>query len=149
MRPPVLCRRIIPSLTARAGERDDVAHGLLRDLRYDAGAHRPPPSPNRKPQLLLHPDRRDPLPPPRPLVPRHHHLHPPGQRAHPRHVRRPEVKLRPVPVEKRRVPPPLVLPQHVHLGLELLVRLDRTPPRQHPASPHLLLVVAPRTPPPL
>src|SRR4029453_13708533 len=77
MRPPVLCRRIIPALTARAGERDDVAHGLLRDLRYDAGAHRPPPFPNRKPQLLLHPDRLDQLDPHRPLSPPHPPPHPP------------------------------------------------------------------------
>src|SRR4029453_13708532 len=72
-----------------------------------------PPLPKPKPQLLLHPDRLDQLDRHRHVVPRHHHLPPPGQRAHPRHVRRPEVKLRPIPVEERRVPPPLVLAQHV------------------------------------
>src|SRR5712691_9184832 len=80
---------------------------------------------------------------------------PPRQRAHPRHVRRPEVKLRPVPVEERRVPPPLVLPQHVHLRLELLVRLDRPRLRQHLPPLHLVLIdppeqrpdVVPRPPP--
>src|SRR4029434_837593 len=80
-------------------------------------------------------------------------LSPPRRhRAHPRHVRRPEVKLRPVPVEVRRVPPPLFLRQHVHLGLELLVGFDRARPRQHLSPLHLLLcrsrAAAPRHYPP-
>src|SRR5262245_52011473 len=144
MRPPVLGRRIVPSLTARAGERDDVAHGLVHDLRDHAGAHRPPPLPNRKPQLLLHPDRLDQLDRHRHVVPRHHHLHPARQRAHPPHIPRPAVKLRPTPVETRRVPPPLFLAQHVHLGLELLVRLDRPRLRQHLPPLHFILIDPPQ-----
>src|SRR5438128_716402 len=91
----------------------------------------PPPFPDREPQLLLHRDRRDQLHRHPHVVPRHHHLHPRRQRAHPRHVRRPKIKLRPIPLEKRRVPPPLLLRQHVHLRLKPLVRLDRPRLRQH------------------
>ena len=43
------------------------------------------------------------------VVPRHHHLHPLRQVHDPRHVRRAEVELRPVPLEERRVPPALLL----------------------------------------
>src|SRR5262252_10988134 len=121
---------------------------LVRDLRDDARSHRPPTLPDREPQLLLHRDRRDQLDRHRHVVPRHHHLHPARQRAHPRHIRRPKIKLRPVPVEKRRVPPPLLLPQHVHLRLELLVRRDRPRLRQHLPPLHLVLVHPPPQPPP-
>src|SRR5262249_54730514 len=122
----------------------DGDHLLLRDLRHHPRPHRPPPLPNRKPQLLVHRHRRDHLDRHRHVVPRHHHLHPAGQRAHPRHVRRPKVKLRPVPVEKRRVPPPLLLRQDIHLRLELLVRRDRPRLRQHLPPLHLVLVDSPQ-----
>src|SRR5712692_6024608 len=134
---------------------------LLRDLRDDARPHRPPPLPapapphrppplpDREPQLLLQRDRHDQLDRHRHVVPRHHHLHPRRQRAHPRHVRRPKVKLRPVPIEERRVPPPLVLAQYVHLRLELLVRLDRPRLRQHLPPLHLVLVDPPHHRPPV
>src|SRR5262249_12997412 len=115
-------------------------HGLLRDLRDHARPHRPPPLPDREPQLLLHRDRHDQLDRHRHVVPRHHHLHPTGQRAHPRHVRRPKVKLRPVPVEVRRVPPPPLLPQHVHVPLDFLVGLDRARLSQHLPALHFVLV---------
>src|SRR2546427_2466544 len=35
MRPPVLGRGVVPPLALGAGERNDVAHRLLRDLRDD------------------------------------------------------------------------------------------------------------------
>src|SRR5262247_2958872 len=117
---------------------------LLDDLGHDTRAHRPPPLPNREPQLLLHRDRRDQLPLDRHVVPRHHHLRPRRQRAHPRHVRRPKVKLRPVPLKERRVPPPLLLRQYVHLRLELLVRLDRPRLGEHLPPLHLVLVHPPQ-----
>src|SRR5262245_64139374 len=155
MRPLVLGRGVVPTLTRGACERDDVAHGrpLLRDLGDDAGAHRAAPFADREPQLLLHRDRRDQLDRQRHVVPRHHHLDALGQGAHPRHVRRPKVKLRPVPVEVGRVPPPLFLRQHVHLGLELLVRFNRRRLGQHLPSLHVVLVHPPphrphTTPPP-
>src|SRR2546422_6024738 len=51
-------------------------HTLLRDLRDDAGTHRPPPLPDRKPQLLLHR-------PPRDQVARHRHVAPPAPHLRP------------------------------------------------------------------
>src|SRR5262249_30313482 len=140
VRATILGRRVVPPLARRARERDDVAHRLLHDLRHDARSHRPPPLPDREPQLLLHRDRHDQLDRHRHVVPRHHHLHPTGQRAHPRHVRRPKVKLRPVPVEVRRVPPPLFLRQHVHFRFEFLVGLDRARLGQHLPALHFVLV---------
>src|SRR5262249_43754080 len=49
MRPPILRRRVVPALTGGAGERDDVTHALLRDLRDHAPPPRPPPPPARRP----------------------------------------------------------------------------------------------------
>src|SRR5262245_9553542 len=54
--PLVLRERVVPALAAAAGERDDVAHGLVLDLRDHTRPHRPAPLPDRKPQLLLHRD---------------------------------------------------------------------------------------------
>src|SRR5262249_44746656 len=144
MRATILRRRVVPPLTRRARQRDDVAHDLLRNLRDDARAHGPSAFPDREPQLLLHRDRHDQLDRHRHVVPRHHHLHPLGQRAHPRHVRRPEVELRPVPVEVRRVPPPLFLRQHVDFSFELLVRFDRPRLCQHFSPPHFVLFHPPQ-----
>src|SRR5262249_51282118 len=73
-------------------------------------------------------------------VPPSHLLDALGSRAPPCHVRPPKVKLRPVPVEVGRVPPPLFLRQHVHLGLELLVRCDRPRLGQHLPAFDLVLV---------
>src|SRR5215510_3938394 len=86
---------------------------------------RSPAFPDREPQSLLHRDRRDQLDRQLRVVSGHHHLYPFVQRRHSRHVRRPKVKLRPVPAEERRVPSSLFLRQHVHLRLELRVRRDR------------------------
>src|SRR5437879_12323543 len=121
-----------------------VTMSLLRDLRDDAGAHPAPPLADREPQLRVHRHRLDQLDRHRHVVPRHHHLRPARQRAHPRHVRGPKIKLRPVPVEERRVPPPLVLAQHIHLRLELLVGFDRPRLRQHLPPLHLVLVDPPQ-----
>src|SRR5438128_182770 len=93
----VLRRRVVPPLARRARESDDLAHRLLRDLRDDAGTHRPPPLPDRKPQLLLHRHRRDQVDRHRHVVPRHHPLPPP----------RPPHQPRPPPH-----PPPLHPPRH-------------------------------------
>src|SRR4029453_17677751 len=48
-----------------------------------------------------------------------------GRAQPPRPARRPEVELRPVPVEVRRVPPPLFLREHVHFRFEFAVGFDR------------------------
>src|SRR5207245_1865327 len=121
---------------------------LFQDLGHHAGAHRAAALADREPQLLLHRDRRDQLDRHLRVVPRHHHLHPGGQLHRPRHIRRPKVKLRPIPLEKRRVPAPLVLRQHVHFTLKLRVRRDALRLRQHHPPLHLLLLDAPQEPPP-
>src|SRR5438874_117882 len=101
---------------------------------------RSPAFPDREPQLLLHRNRRDQLDRHLRVVPRHHHLHPRRQLHRPRHIRRPQIKLRPIPLEKRRVPAPLILRQHVHFALKLGVRRDALRLRQdHPPLPLLLL----------
>src|SRR3989454_4985016 len=83
-------------------------HTLLRDLRDDAGTHRPPPLPDRKPQLLLHRHRRDQVDRHRHVVPPPHHLHPRRRPHHPPPPPRPQVQVPPVPVSKpqRATPPP-------------------------------------------
>src|SRR5205823_3879947 len=54
MRALVLRGRVVPPLARGAREGDDLPHRLLRDLRDDAGPHRPPPLPSRPLQLPLH-----------------------------------------------------------------------------------------------
>src|SRR2546425_5587505 len=82
---------------------------LLQDFRNHTRADRPSTLADGKPQLLFHRDRRDQLDRHLRVVARHHHLHPRRQLHTPRHVRRPEVELRPVPLEERRMPPALFL----------------------------------------
>src|SRR5204863_1786961 len=101
------------------------------DLGGHAGADGAAAFADRKPQLLLHRDRRDQLDRHLRVVPRHHHLHPRRQLHRPRHIRRPQVKLRPIPLEKRRVPAPPLLRQHVHFAPE-----PRVPPGRPPPPPH-------------
>src|SRR5216117_4323804 len=127
-----------------------IASALLQDLGGHAGADGAAAFTDRKPQLLLHRDRRDQLDRHLRVVPRHHHLHPRRQLHRPRHVRRPQVKLRPIPLEKRRMPAPLLLRQHVHFALKLRVRRDAPRLRQHHPPLHLVLLhPPPRQPPPV
>src|SRR2546422_5403962 len=90
-------------------------HALLRDLRDDAGPYRPPPLPDRKPQLLLHRHRRDQLDRHRHVVPRPPHLPPPPPRPPPPPLPPPPIKFPPLPPPTRPAPPP--------------------PPPPHPTSP--------------
>src|SRR5256886_13753050 len=93
--------------------------------------------------LPIYRNRRDPLDRHFRFPPRHPHPPPRRQLHRPRHVRRPQVKLRPIPLEKRRVPAPLVLRQHVHFTLKLRVRRDALRLRQHHPSLHVVLLHAP------
>src|SRR5437667_3786028 len=104
MRPPVLRERVVPPLARGASEGDDLAHGLFRHLRDDAGPHRPPPLPDREPQLLLHRHRRDQLDRHRHVVPPQHHLHPPPPHDRPRPPPPPPPTAQPTP------PPPSAIP---------------------------------------
>src|SRR5438874_12320165 len=105
---------------------------------------RAPAFPDREPQLLLHRNRRDQLDRHLRVVPRHHHLHPRRELHRPRHIRRPQIKLRPIPLEKGRVPAPLILRQHVHFTLKLRVRRDALRLRQDHPPLHLVLLDAPQ-----
>src|SRR3989442_7416465 len=120
---------------------------LLQDLGGHAGADGAAAFADRKPQLLLHRDRRDQLDRHLRVVPRHHHLHPRRQLHRPRHVRRPQIKLRPIPLEERRMPPAFFLRQDVHLTLKLRVRRDALRLRQHHPPLHLVLLHPPPQPP--
>src|SRR3989454_397932 len=117
-----------------------IASALLQDLGGHAGADGAAAFADRKPQLLLHRDRRDQLDRHLRVAPRHHHLPPRRQLHRPRHVRRPQVKLRPIPLEKRRMPPAFLFGQDVHFALELRVRRDRLRLRQHHPPLHLVLL---------
>src|SRR5256712_8871893 len=121
-----------------------IASALLQDLGGHAGADGAAAFADRKPQLLLHRDRRDQLDRHLRVVPRHHHLHPRRQLHRPPHVPRPQIKLRPIPLEERRMPPAFFLRQHVHLTLQLRVRPDALRLRQHHPPLHLVLLHPPQ-----
>src|SRR2546426_789407 len=126
-----------------------IASALLQDLGGHAGADGAAAFADRKPQLLLHRDRRDQLDRHLRVVPRHHHLHAGGQLHRPRHVRPPQVKLRPIPLEERRMPPAFLLGQDVHLTLKLRVRRHAPRlPQPHPPPPFPLLPAPAPDPPP-
>src|SRR5207247_1644726 len=132
--------RPAPCSSSKNPAGDRVPLELLYDLRHRAGADGAAALADREAQPLVHRDRRDQLNGQTHVVPRHHHLHSRRQRRYPRHVRRPEVELRPVAVEERRVPPPLLLRQDVHLRLELGVRRDAPRLRHHLPALHFLLL---------
>src|ERR1700682_1734696 len=87
---------------------------------------------NRRDELDLHGD----------VVARHHHLGALGQLDLSGHVRGPDVELRTVTLEERRVPAALLLGQDVALRLDLRVRLDRAGLGQHLAALDLLALDA-------
>src|SRR3989440_4578118 len=110
------------------GFRPAIESSLLQDLGGHAGADGAAAFANREPQLLLHRNRRDQLDRHLRVVPRHHHLHPRRQLHRPLHVRRPQVKLRPLPLQKPPVPPPPPPRLLTHLARELHVPLCPPPP---------------------
>src|SRR4051794_7006841 len=99
---------------------------LLDDLRDATGADGAATLTDGEPQALLHGDRLDQLDRHLGVVARHDHLGAGGQRHDARHIRRPEVELRTVVVEERRVPATLVLREDVDRALEVRVRGDGT-----------------------
>src|SRR2546426_9805093 len=109
---------------------------LFHYFRDGAGAHGVAAFANRKPQALLQRHRSDQAHFAAHVVSRHHHLHPLRQLHIPRHVRRPKIKLRPVPREKRRVPPPPFLRPHVPFRLDPRLRRATPPPRHHRPPVH-------------
>src|SRR5437868_172786 len=98
---------------------------LFQNLRYRSRAYRAAALADGESQSFVHGDRSDQLDFERHVVSRHHHFHARRQLRHAGYVGGPEVKLRPVTFEERRVTTALVFAQNVDFALELLVRLDR------------------------
>src|SRR5215470_7855399 len=119
-----------------------VLYPLLENLGHDAGADRAAALADREAETFFARDRRDELDVHVDVVARHDHLGARRQRRHARYVRRPEVELRPIAVEERRVAAALLLLQDVDLRLELLVRRDRPRLRQHLPALDLLALDA-------
>src|SRR5580698_1793115 len=96
--------RIAESLFLLRPPRCD-GENLLDDFRYCSRTHRVAAFANREAQALLQSHRRDQRHFAAHVISRHHHLHSRRQLHIPSHVRRTEVKLRPVPREKRCLSP--------------------------------------------
>src|SRR5204862_6736086 len=107
-----------------------------------AGAHGTPTLADGEPKPGVHGDRLDELDLHVRVVAGHDHLLALGELDVPRDVRRPEVELRPVAVEERRVAAALLLREDVDLGLELRVRSDRARLREHLAPLDILTLDA-------
>src|SRR5438270_5570374 len=118
------------------------AAALLDDLGDHPRADGAPALADREAETLVHGDRLDQLDRHLDVVARHDHLGALGEVRHPGPVGRPEVELRPVAVEERRVAPALLLLQAVDLGLELGVRRDRAGLAEHLAALDLLALGA-------
>src|SRR5690625_133757 len=104
---------------------------LCHDLGDDACADGAAPFADGKAQALFHGDRGNQRHRQVNVVAGHHHLRALGQLAGAGHVRGAEVKLRAVAIKEGRVATSLFLAQHVHLGIELGVRLDAARLGQH------------------
>src|SRR5204863_4507944 len=98
---------------------------LLDDLGDDACTHGAPTLADGEPEALIHGDRLDHLDLHVRVVARHDHLLTVRELDRAGDVRRPEVELRPVAVEERRVAATFVLTENVDLGLEVRVSVDR------------------------
>src|SRR6476620_9412107 len=115
----------------------------LDDVDDAAGAHGTTTLTDGEPETLIHGDRLAQLDRHRDVVPRHHHLRTLRQLDHPRHIRRPEIELRPIIVEERLMPTTLILRQHIHLRLEVRMRSNAARLRQHLTPLHILLLRPP------
>src|SRR4051812_6554723 len=116
----------------------------LADLDDAAGADGAATFADGEAQTLVHRDRLLELDGHLGVVTRHHHLGPLRQDHMPSDVGSPEIELRVIVREERRVPATLLLGQDVHLGGEVGVRGDRTRLRQHLAALHILFLGAPQ-----
>src|SRR5210317_337468 len=115
---------------------------LFKDLGDNASTYGTATLTDSKTQTFFHRNRCNQLYLHLHIVTRHYHLYAFRQLNRTRYVRRTEVKLRTVTLEKRRVTATLVFRQDVHLGLELGVRSDRTRMRQHLATLNLFTLRA-------
>src|SRR5205814_10612673 len=97
---------------------------LLDNLRDRDGSNRAAALANHEARALFEGDRRHQLASDRRVVTRHHHLNAFGKVERARYVGRPEIELRTVAVEERRVAAAFLLRQNVDIALELRVRFD-------------------------
>src|SRR5271157_6188212 len=140
----VLAKHLFPEID-RHGPFATVPSGCsLQNFGNRTGPHRVSALADGEAQPFLHGDGRDQRNLQVHVIPRHHHLRPFRQRRHSRHVRGAKVKLRPVPREERRVPPPFFLGQDVHRRFELGVGRDRPRLRQHHPPLHFFLLRPPQ-----
>src|SRR6056300_1786627 len=91
----------------------------VEDFGDDAGTYRSTTLSDRKTQALFHRNRRNQRRHKIDVVTRHHHLNTLRQLNRARYIRRTEVKLRTVTLEKRRMTTTLVLRQNINLCLKL------------------------------
>src|SRR5256714_10543225 len=136
------CRGRALAARPRKPYADFAGSSLLDDLGDHPRADRAPALADGEAQTLIHGDRLDQLDRHLNVVARHDHLGALGEVRHPGHIGRPEVELRPIPVEERSVAATLLLLQAVDLGLELGVRRDRAGLAQHLAALDLLALRA-------
>src|SRR4051794_25105804 len=97
---------------------------LFDDLGDGSGADGTAAFANREARALFERHGSHQLSADRRVVARHHHLDPFGQVERAGDVGRPDVELRTIAVEERRVAAAFLLREDVHLALELRVRLD-------------------------
>src|SRR5437764_3448817 len=118
------------------------ARSLFQDFGDDAGADGAAALADGEAQALVHRDRHQEGHLHRHIVARHHHLGALGQFDRPGHIGGPEIELRPVIVEERRVPAAFLFREDVSLGGEHGVRGDRAGLRQDLAALHFLALGA-------
>src|SRR3990172_9094020 len=113
---------------------------LLNNLSYNPCTHSLTTLADGKPQSLSHRYRRYQITFHRYIISRHNHLYSFRQLHYSRNIRCPEIKLRTVAIEKRRMTTTLLLGQYIYLSLKLSVR-SYTPGlgQYHPAL-HILLL---------
>src|SRR5918994_3000362 len=127
-----------PAWTAAPG----ATRVLLDHLGDDAGAHGPATLADGEAQAGFHGDGLDQLDLHLDVVAGHDHLRALRQVRRAGHVGGPEVELRAVAVEERRMTAALLLLEHVHLGLEVRVRRDRARLAEHLPALDLLALDA-------
>src|SRR5690625_2489737 len=129
---PALCR----TFARRAGNDPE----LLDDFGDQSGTNRAATLTNRELQPLLHRNRLNQLHGHLSVITGHHHLSTLSQRHRASHISRPEIKLRTIVIEKRRVPATLILTEHIHLSLKPRMRRNRPRPSQHLTTLNLILL---------
>src|SRR3972149_3278197 len=95
---------------------------LLNNLSYNPCTHSLTTFADGKPQSLSHRYRRYQITFHRYIISRHNHLYSFRQLHYSRNIRCPEIKLRTVAIEKRRMTTTLLLCQYIYLCLKLSVR---------------------------